>query len=372
MFTDSTLIISIINAVSILFLVLMLVILVAATRMKMGAGWAALIMAAAIVPASISNLTRDMALGYFLWFMYPRVLLDMLWFPALWFFAKSQLDKSFRFTLRLHWWHLIPAFGMLFYTILFYAPLTAEQIEAERATLAAGIENLPALINDIVGCGQFLGYFTAIFFYLRKRKKQLQNHYSDSGLSNIDWLANFFVVHFVLFILAMIIYSINPRNGSWVCPIATILGMSYLLYVVVRHSTALYTSRLPDFQPDTTSLRTMSAEQMKEICDAVVQYLQTSAIYKDCNLTLASISHETGIAHGSISTAINTYMGKNFYEIVNTMRIEEAKRQLQKLDPNRTIESIAVACGFRSRSTFFAAFKKMEGTTPLQWLKKSE
>ena len=83
MFTDTTLIINIINAISSLFLVLMLIILAVATRMKGGAGWAALIMVAAIVPASLAHLTRDMVMDYFVWFNYPRVFLNMLWFPAL-------------------------------------------------------------------------------------------------------------------------------------------------------------------------------------------------------------------------------------------------------------------------------------------------
>jgi AraC-like DNA-binding protein len=377
MFTDTDLIINIVNAACIGFLVLMLVILVAATRMKNGAGWAALIMTAAIVPASLSNLTRDIASEYFVWFMYPRVFFDLLWFPALWFFAKSQLDKSFRFSAR-YFWHLIPAFAILAYTISFYAPMTAEQVGAEMAAWAAGNENMPALFNDITGCTQFLCYFTAVFFYIRKRKKYLQENYSDSGISNIRWLTNFFIVHFVLFILAMIIYTMDPRDGSWVCPIATIFVMSYLLYVVVKYPTAHYISRLPDMTPAnspkerkySTVLEEVEEDKMKEICDAVVQYLRTSLAYKNCNLSLATLSHETGIHHKTISTAINTHLKKNFFKIVNGMRVEEAKRQLQNINTNYVIESIAIDCGFRSRTTFFTTFKKMEGTTPKQWLKK--
>ena len=69
MFNDTTLlIINIINAACILVLILMLITLAAATRMKGGAGWAALIVTVAIVPASLSNLTRDLAMDRFVWF----------------------------------------------------------------------------------------------------------------------------------------------------------------------------------------------------------------------------------------------------------------------------------------------------------------
>jgi len=370
MFTETTLIINIINIACIVFLVMMLITLAAATRMKGGAGWAALIMVSAILPACLSNLVRDMALKYFLWFMYPRIFICLLLFPALWFFTKSQLDKSFRFSVR-HLWHLIPAFISLISSIIYYAPLTSEQIEVERATLVAGTENLPMLIYDSFGFVQFFGYFAAIFFFVRKQKKYLQYHFSDSGLSNIRWIIQFLVVFFVLFLFSMIIFAIYPRTDSWFCPIVVVLIMAYLVYVVIYYSPEPYLSRLPDAPAQITALPVMTTEQMKDICDVVIQHLQTTQVYKNSDLTLAALSHETGIHYKSISMALNTYLKKNFFEIVNALRIEEAKHRLQSMGTNRIIESIANECGFRSRSTFFATFKKMEGTTPKQWLKKT-
>jgi AraC-like DNA-binding protein len=71
------------------------------------------------------------------------------------------------------------------------------------------------------------------------------------------------------------------------------------------------------------------------------------------------LSVETGISSRYISAAINGYLRKNFFDLVNEMRIEEAKKNLLSLDDNYTVESIAGKCGFRSRSAFFAAFKKV-------------
>jgi AraC-like DNA-binding protein len=53
------------------------------------------------------------------------------------------------------------------------------------------------------------------------------------------------------------------------------------------------------------------------------------------------------------------------------MRVEEAKRQLLELDDSGfNVDSVYAECGFRSRSTFFLAFKKMEGSTPAAWLSR--
>jgi AraC-like DNA-binding protein len=350
---------------------MMLIIVATATRMKTGAAWATLILVSANVPAFLTMLTRDLGLEYFEWLNYPRVFLNLLWFPALWIFTQSQFDKSFRFSTH-HLWHIVPALISLSATILFYVPLTAEQVEIERAAWAAGNENLPTLINDVFGFLQFFGYFTAIFFYVRKQRKYLRNNYSDSVLVNTRWIIRFLVVFFVLYLMALLVYAIFPSTDSWCCPLVVVLIMAYLVYVVIYQSTAQYLSRLPDIPENNTPLPTTVVAQMKDICDIVIQYLQTTGAYKNCGLTLADLSNGTGINKGRISAAINTHLKQNFFEVVNVMRIEEAKQQLQQLDTNRTIESIASECGFSSRSTFFATFKAIEGTSPQQWLRSGE
>jgi hypothetical protein len=98
MFTDSTLIL--INAACIVFLITMLITLAAATRMKGGAGWAALIIVTTTVPAYLTNLTRDLASDNFMLFWYPAYLLNTLCMPSLWFFARSRYEKSLRFVAR--------------------------------------------------------------------------------------------------------------------------------------------------------------------------------------------------------------------------------------------------------------------------------
>ncbi len=61
-------------------------------------------------------------------------------------------------------------------------------------------------------------------------------------------------------------------------------------------------------------------------------------------------------------------MGKNFSDFVNNYRIEEFKSKIQ--DPGNkkyTILSIAMDCGFNSKSSFNTVFKKLTGQTPTQY-----
>ena len=51
------------------------------------------------------------------------------------------------------------------------------------------------------------------------------------------------------------------------------------------------------------------------------------------------------------------------------MRVEEAKQKLMDLETSGyNIDSIYEECGFRSRSSFFMVFKKIEGKSPAAWL----
>jgi AraC-like DNA-binding protein len=316
--------------------------------------------------------------------------------PSLWFFAKSQLDKAFRFNARMLL-HTILPFISLMAVIIYYAPLTAEEVEAEMALMEAGSENLPAIINDVFVFGSFLGYFIALFFYVRKRRKYLRDNFADSDYLTTGWTVRFLVVFFVLFFIVMVAYAVNPRTDAWLIPILNTLCMAYLVYTAIRHSTFAYINRLPDIPADThvaeiaaephetvaepqaepqphektAAAPAMSNEQMKEICDTVTQYLKTSEAYKNSDLVINHVSHETGIHTKNISIAINGYLHRNFFELVNVMRVDEAKRLFREL-PNLTIDSIYPECGFSSRSAFFSVFKKMEGKTPLQWIKANK
>jgi AraC-like DNA-binding protein len=66
-------------------------------------------------------------------------------------------------------------------------------------------------------------------------------------------------------------------------------------------------------------------------------------------------------------------MKKNFYDLVNGYRVEEAKRLL--LDPksfNYTILSVGFEAGFNSKTTFNTVFKKFTGLSPTEFRDKKK
>jgi AraC-like DNA-binding protein len=215
-------------------------------------------------------------------------------------------------------------------------------------------------------------YFFFIFRYIRRRKKYLKNTYSDSEYYTTRWVTSFIAVFAGLFLIIFIAFAIDPASLAWVIPILNAVAMAYLVFVVIRHSTADYLNRLPETpaaQERESAAPAMDAAQMKEISDRVTDYLQTSKAYTNPELSANELSINTGIHSRNISIAINGYLHKNFFDLVSEMRIEEAKRLLRGLSPQYTADSVFPDCGFRSRSAFYASFKKYERVSPDRWRK---
>jgi ligand-binding sensor domain-containing protein/AraC-like DNA-binding protein len=106
-------------------------------------------------------------------------------------------------------------------------------------------------------------------------------------------------------------------------------------------------------------------------CIKKLTYLmEIEKLYRDENLSLQSLSKKLSISPHQLSEIINKKLDKNFWDFINTYRIEEAKKLLR--DPKRAeqkIISIAFDVGFNTKTAFNNVFKKYTKMTPSQYKK---
>ena len=105
-----------------------------------------------------------------------------------------------------------------------------------------------------------------------------------------------------------------------------------------------------------------------EIVANIVALMEKEKLYTETELTLKQLAEKLRFPTYQVSQAINEGLGKNFYELVNSHRVEEAKRLLA--DPrteNFTILSVGFEAGFNSKTTFNTVFKKFTGVTPTEY-----
>jgi AraC-like DNA-binding protein len=67
-----------------------------------------------------------------------------------------------------------------------------------------------------------------------------------------------------------------------------------------------------------------------------------------------------------VSETLNRHAQKNFYEFINSYRVDAVQRALAE-GCGGTVLDVAMAAGFSSKSTFNAIFKQFTGMTPTAW-----
>lgn len=113
--------------------------------------------------------------------------------------------------------------------------------------------------------------------------------------------------------------------------------------------------------------------RLQEVVKKTVLVMEQEKLYQETELTLQELSDKLQFPPHVVSQAINEGMQKSFYDLVNSYRVEEAKRLL--VDPknqNYTILSVGFEAGFNSKTTFNTVFKKFTGLTPTEFREREK
>jgi AraC-like DNA-binding protein len=114
----------------------------------------------------------------------------------------------------------------------------------------------------------------------------------------------------------------------------------------------------------------LSIEDRQRHAARLVRLMTEEKPYINPELTLERLAQQLSILPLHLSQVINQSIGKNFADFVNSYRVEEFKAKSKTTDLRKyKIASIAEACGFKSKSTFYTAFKKHTGETPSEFLR---
>jgi len=112
----------------------------------------------------------------------------------------------------------------------------------------------------------------------------------------------------------------------------------------------------------------ISPDELAEAKERLLASMLKERCYLDNELTLPKLAEVTQLSIHKLSYLLNNEFDQNFYQFVNSYRIEEAKRLL--VDPKKShlsIEGIAYEAGFNSKSVFNTTFKKMTGFSPSEF-----
>lgn len=92
-------------------------------------------------------------------------------------------------------------------------------------------------------------------------------------------------------------------------------------------------------------------------------------IYRNEDLNLSSLAAELDISSHQLSELINSRLGVSFSRYIREQRVEAAKALLLA-NSKQSILSISLDTGFKSQSSFYAAFKDITGVSPGDFRKR--
>jgi AraC-like DNA-binding protein len=124
-----------------------------------------------------------------------------------------------------------------------------------------------------------------------------------------------------------------------------------------------------ELKENTKSKLHLTEEEERNILHNLHHVMKTEQLYLSKNCHEQQVASFTNISVHHISYVINTFTPYRFNDFVNKYRVEHACRILQNgPDKNLTIEGVGYECGFRSKASFYAAFRKFTGQTPAAYL----
>ncbi|MEQ9424524.1 MAG: helix-turn-helix domain-containing protein [Cyclobacteriaceae bacterium] len=113
--------------------------------------------------------------------------------------------------------------------------------------------------------------------------------------------------------------------------------------------------------------------RLKEIMEIVDEKVNADRLYTNPELKISDVAELVRIPIHQISAAINQVRSQNFFEYINTYRINAVKENMANPEyRNFTLMAIANEFGFNSNTSFHRIFRKYTGKTPKAYLKSLE
>ena len=130
------------------------------------------------------------------------------------------------------------------------------------------------------------------------------------------------------------------------------------------------TSHLSPLTSDKYQKVKVDEDECATIVKRMKDYLERERVYTNADLKMKDLADVLHLSAPKLSQVFNLYLGQNYYDFINGYRLNEFKRLIDEGEYKRfTITALSEQCGFK-KSNFFSTFRKVEGMTPVEYLKK--
>ncbi len=297
--------------------------------------------------------------------------------PVFMFYLKNLLDPGYSFK-KYDWGHFVPGIIYLLYSLVLFI---YDMIQGVYFYMDGRDKDFDSWYQ-VAGFISMIIYFLLSWKIYQQYRKRIFENLSYAEEVAYSWVRTFLFVFLIVLILRALFFIINPEWDNfgrkfWYYLCISVVGY-YLAILGYRQSLLQNTSwiRTDNFSmPSEEVSENMPEEENNEeyvkLLVKIDQAMHDRQLFKNPTLTLNDLAEHLDTTTKNISRAINTETGLNFNDYINRFRVNAFIEKIRaESHPQHTLLGIAMACGFNSKSTFNRAFKKHQGVSPNEYVRK--
>ncbi|WP_229744676.1 helix-turn-helix domain-containing protein [Neiella marina] len=291
--------------------------------------------------------------------------------PALYFYAHAAMSSDKAIGKKL--W--LTALSGPLLVVAAMLPFIVMISPAEKLALANPATRDPQLWQIAISTCLFATcifiFYTALFLMMalklhHSHRQQLMERFSDIQQRSLDWLRPILYLWGAVWLMFAIEFSLNALGWRWFGS-GTLLPVLEAIALAVFIQSALnqkFIKRSERGQPRAKKAREalLSSEKMQQVAAKLERAMLEDKLFLQENISLNKLSEAVAETENHISETLSQFLHTNFFQFINSFRVEAAKEALQ--DKDKLITSVAYEVGFNSKSTFNTAFKKYTGYSP--------
>ncbi|WP_431158432.1 helix-turn-helix domain-containing protein [Winogradskyella poriferorum] len=315
----------------------------------------------------VVNIMKD----YDLLHVFRYMQLEMLFGigPALYFYTKTITHPKYEFR-KSDYIHFLP----LLLEFIFYRTAVYRNGSDGLYLDILPTESYIYLTQQWLGVLSIWSYSIASLMVLKKYQKQIKDYYSKIEHLSLKWLQTPIIIYISYHFLWRVITEIDrfvfdkSLREYYFLPNFTILAI-----ITCWIGFKGYLQKKQDvihLKPFEEKSKNKEAEKDHDFISKFERLMETQKPYLNPDLNLTMLAESLEIKVRVLSSKINNNFNQNFYDVVNSYRVEAFKVRLQSKDRDKlSLLGHAFECGFSSKSTFNSAFKKIVQQTPSEYLR---